>query len=409
MKLTLLIQVDALRYDYINPSDSPFLADLVKEGISGALFPTFGFEPDAAYLAGLYPDECDGGAHYWYEPEATPFVVAKYLPLILDRLPVMPKKVFRKLLTEFIRKTTTYKREVVANIPLDVLPYFAPSTKYLPWDSAFLDQPTIFSICNENEIKWLVHSAPAYRVRIDAGIERLINELKPPVRFAYWHIGDLDSSGHYYGPNSKERKAALRKVDSGIRELYLHLKLIYSHIDLVIIGDHGMAEVRGSININQLLIEAGIKQGNGVIYFLDSTMARFWFFEEKTKKLVIRALEKLELGKILGQEEIDRYHLNYSHNRFGEIVFLANPGFFVSPNFFQGNKSVKGMHGYEQEFPDQQSSMIIHSPIIGIPELLDNPQDMRRIFPTLLDFLELPKPGGNVIDSFLTAHISEKH
>ena len=286
--LLLLVQVDALRRDYVTESDAPFLCHLRRQGISGALQPTFGFEPDAVYLAGLYPDECDGGVHYWYEPEATPFGIARCLPSFLDHLPPSPKKVFRRLLTVWVRSTTAYRYESVANIPLEMLPFFAPADKHLPYEPAYLEHPTIFSLCDDRGIPWLFHAGPSHPVRIAAGVERLRRDLKRPIRFAFWHIGDLDTAGHRYGPASSERKAAMQRVDTGVRDIFLRLKNLYDRIDCVIIGDHGMADVRGTVNVEGALRRAGIRQERGLVYFLDSTIARFWFFEDMSRQSCLR-------------------------------------------------------------------------------------------------------------------------
>jgi predicted AlkP superfamily pyrophosphatase or phosphodiesterase len=400
-EITLLIQLDALRHDYNTPSDAPFLFMLAQQGVSGSLVPTFGFEPDSAYLAGLYPDECDGGAHYWYEPEATPFGFARYVPTFLDHLPYLPKKVFRRLLTEWVRRTTACKYESVANIPLNVLPYVAPVEKHLPHEAAYLEQPTIFSLCDEHDISWLFHASPSCPVRIDAGVERLKCDLKPPIGFAFWHIGDLDTAGHRFGPNSIERKTAMRKVDASIRDVMSELKKRYDQINCVIIGDHGMVEVSDTVNVQERLLDAGVKQNEGILYFLDSPMARFWFFDEGVKSKVLAVLGNIPGGRILTQVDIDHYHLNYAHNRFGDLFFLADPGIMILPNFYQDNDPVKGMHGYAPETPDQQSALVIHSPKVKKSKNFDKPVDMRRVFPTVLDLLELPIPQTTTVTSLL--------
>lgn len=397
--LTLLIQVDALRHDHVTENDAPFLWELRRQGCSGKLQPTFGFEPDAAYLAGLYPDECDGGAHYWYEPEVTPFGIARCLPGFLDHLPPWPKKLFRRLLTAWVRSTPAYRYESVANIPLRMLPFLAPASKHLPCEPEYLECPTIFSLCDDHGIPWLFHAGPSCPVKIAAGVERLRFELKPPIGFAFWHIGDLDTAGHRYGPDSAERRVATCRVDAGIRDLLLHLKNLYDRIDCVIMGDHGMADVYGMVDVEGALRRAGIRQEQGLLYFLDSTMARFWFFDKRVKQVVISVLEKLHGGRILGQADLDRYHLNYPHNRFGDLFFLADPKVLIWPNFFQGAEIVKGMHGYAPEFADQQSAFVIHSPQISAPIHFEQPVDMRRIFPTVLGLLALDPPDSCRVES----------
>lgn len=34
--------------------------------------------------------------------------------------------------------------------------------------------------------------------------------------------------------------------------------------------------------------------------------------------------------------------------KYGDLIFLTNPGVLISPNFWQGNKQIKAMHGYDK-------------------------------------------------------------
>ena len=401
-RLVLLIQIDALRGDYLVKNDASFLAHLARQSITGRLQPIFGFEPDGAYLAGLYPDECDGGTHYWFEPQTSPFQWYKYLAPIQRLFPKgIPQKTLRNLLTFIVRKTTRFEHDTVANIPFDLLRQFSPATNQSQFNDGFAAYPTLFSLCSDNGIEWLRHSSPLFKTKVDNGVLRLKRELKPPIHFAFWHISNLDTAGHRYGPRSSECAAAMREVDAGIHHLFEHLKGLYDRIDLVVIGDHGMAEVRETLDVHKSLHEAGIRQGHGVLYFLDSTMARFWFFDKGAKSQVIFVLEKLRGGRILRQGDLDLYHLNYPHNRFGDLFFLADPGVLILPNFYQGTAPVKGMHGYAPECPEQQSAFIIYSPGIAAARRIEQPVDMRRVFPTVLKLLGLENLSTCQLESII--------
>ena len=135
--------------------------------------------------------------------------------------------------------------------------------------------------------------------------------------------------------------------------------------------------------------------------FLDSTMVRFWFFSDRAERLIVDLLDNIEGGHILSQAEKDKYHLNYSHNKFGDIIFLVDPGVLIFPNFYQNKRPVKGMHGYAPETPDQQSALLIHFPKVKETKRFEEPVDMRRVFPTLLDLLDLPIPEGTTAKSLL--------
>ena len=64
-------------------------------------------------------------------------------------------------------------------------------------------------------------------------------------RFIMLHYDLVDGIGHRYGPDSPQMDAALREVDGAIGRLVYGLKQggLYATTDLVIVSDHGMAEL----------------------------------------------------------------------------------------------------------------------------------------------------------------------
>jgi len=390
-----------MRDDCTNKIDSPSLLRLKQRGDSGSLQPTFGFEPDGAYLAGLYPDECDGGAHFWRKPEDSPFGFTRWLPSFLGRIDGLPGKILRKLMTEGIRTNNRWRYEFMPQAPYPVLRQVAPVPKLFPPGSRGKEIKDLFFLCKQQEIPFFFHGSPVHRVTVDQGVKRITSELFPPVRFAFWHIGDLDSAGHCFGPKSPELKQAIKRIDEKISEVATLLKKRFGDVHLVIIGDHGMAEVRTHLNVEKHLQNQGINGKDAPLYFIDSTMVRFWFKNRYQRELVTAALLSLKGGRILTQEDLDRYHLNYAHNRFGDLIFLADPGVLFLPNYFQGSSPVKGMHGYAPEHPDQQSAFIINSPATKAPQPITDPVDMRRVFPTILKLLGIEKPIACRVESII--------
>ncbi len=63
--VTFLILIDALRHDYINPTDAPYLYSLTERGVHGSVRETFAYQLRPAFLAGLYPDSCNIAHLYW--------------------------------------------------------------------------------------------------------------------------------------------------------------------------------------------------------------------------------------------------------------------------------------------------------------------------------------------------------
>jgi len=397
-KITILILIDALRYDYISDSNSPYLKVLTQTGISGRLMPTFGFEPDAAYITGLFPDESDGGAQFWFNPESSPFKSIQYIPKYLNSLPYIPSKIVRRIFDSVVRFFSKSPVCSSANVPFHLLKYLDFPMKASLEQPEFSSCRSVFDYLRKLKKKWMFHGIPNYRVDIDSVIRRVSYELHPPISFAFLHIGDLDRVGHKFGPSSSELKNTLKKVDNGIKKIINIAKSRFDSVDLVIIGDHGMIEVNKYIDIWSRLKQLSLQLEQDYLVFLDSTMARFWFFNKISKIKIIESLNGLAGGHILSKEEKIKYHLNYPHNRFGDIMFLADPGVLIFPNFYQWHKPLKGMHGYAPEVRGQQSAFIILSSKIKKTKQFDEPVDMRRIYPTILHLLNIDIPESIKID-----------
>ena len=398
MKITVAIQIDALRHDYITDNESLFVSSLKNGGISGSLIPTFGFEPDAAYFAGLYPEECDGGAHYWFDPENSPFRFTKFCSGWLEHLPELPELAARRMIRWVAQSNSKHSaircHAPTGRIPLRFLHHFDFPVKRLPFEVGFIsEKKTVFDMLRENKKPWFFQSNPLHRVNSELVLRRVRNELRSTCAFAFLHIGDLDSVSHKYGPSSIERKEALRQVDAHIEEIYEIMRERFEDVHLLIFGDHGMVEVNHTVNIESVLKNLELKPGKDYAFFLDSTMARFWFLNQEARIQITSILQELKDGKILSEEDRVRYRINYPHSKFGDIIFLVSPGRLIYPNFFQNRRPVKGMHGYAPETPEQHSVFLIHSSRVTVPKFIGEPVDMRRLFPTLLDLLELDIPS----------------
>jgi len=397
-KLTVTVQIDACRSDYINKKNTPFLFSLKEEGVSGSLVPTFGFEPDAAYLAGLYPDECDGGMHFWYSPETSPFKTAQLLLRYFDGLPSIFQRFLHRLSTIFVRRTTKSSRTRYVpsfyRIPFKLMSFFDLAEKYLLYEDKFTNGRSIFTMLRNHNKPFFFHGAPISPISTEDLYNGLV-EADHPFEFIFLHTSVLDSFGHKYGPYSDEVSSALKRVDDLIKEILTLLKKRYGDFNFVIIGDHGMTAVQTTVDIKKQIEELDLKVGKDYVYFLDSTIARFWFFNERSKQLITSVLSKIKQGHMLTEEDKNRYHLNYAHKKFGDLLFLVDPGTLIFPNFWNNATPERGMHGYEPEYSGQQSALVIHSPFINEQRKIEHPVDMRRIFPTLVKLTGLDACSDN--------------
>lgn len=401
MNITLFVQLDACRADYFGQKTLHFVGEETDQCMSATILPTFGFEPDAAYIAGLYPDQADGGAQFWFDSENSPFSFLGESSRVLNVLPDLPNRTLRRLVRRIARQRCKSPTLSIARIPFHLLKYFDFPMHCRMDEPEFIKKATVFDALRRAGRPWLFHGVPDYKVGMDYVVTRVEKDLFPPLEFAFFHIGDLDGVGHKYGPESEEIRATLERIDKGIERVVKVAKERFEEVYLLIMGDHGMMEVRKHLDIWSELKKLPVKLEKDYLVFLDSTMVRFWFFSDRAEKIIVDMLSDLDNGHILSQAEKDKYHLNYPHNKFGDIFFLVDPGNLIFPNFYQNRKSVKGMHGYAPETPEQQAALLIQSPKVKESKWLEKPVDMRRVFPTLLDLMDLPIPEGIKVKSLL--------
>ena len=80
----------------------------------------------------------------------------------------------------------------------------------------------------------------------------------------------------------------------------------------------------------------------------DSTMGRFWFFSDRACEQVVELLKSLPCGRILSDSELQQMGIFFPDRRYGEVIFLLEPGYLMTHSHFNGQGwRPKGMHGYD--------------------------------------------------------------
>ena len=199
----------------------------------------------------------------------------------------------------------------------DILAFFYYSensslrwTKYFRFLGKFLLNCLINSIrLIKGEQLFYTYDIPLNKLYMfDTAVKKKLNFGKD-----YLRIGDdLDKIAHKYGTKSDEVKNCVKKNDDRLRKMDFDL----------IMSDHGMVDVKETIEVpfsNKCLI--------------DSTLARYWGNVDEIKKKL-----PLKKGKIINWNK-----------KYGDLIFLANPGVLIFPNSRQKKVSDKAMHGYDKQ------------------------------------------------------------
>lgn len=185
------------------------------------------------------------------------------------------------------------------------------------------------------------------------------------------YCGEIDKYLHIHRSNPKKLKIFLNLYEDYIKKIVNIFKKRYGNEqDIWIISDHGMTPVYCCVNILGALKKQFINRNE--LFFCDSTMIRFWWnndvrFEDSLKRLV----NSYNCGKWLSKKVLKEEEINFKNRKYGDDIFIANPGVLFVPSFF-GAKHYNGMHGYDPEETTTHAMILSNNPIgIEVESILD--------------------------------------
>jgi hypothetical protein len=117
---------------------------------------------------------------------------------------------------------------------------------------------------------------------------------------------------------------------------------------MTIFSDHGMTPVSHHFDLVKEVQSLGLKMPQDYLAVYDSTMGRFWFFSDRAREQVVGLFKNLSCGRILSDTELQQMGIFFPDRRYGEVIFLLEPGWLMTHSHFNGQGwRPKGMHGYD--------------------------------------------------------------
>ncbi len=181
----------------------------------------------------------------------------------------------------------------------------------------------------------------------------------------------LDAVMHAAGTRSAATRRCLEELDRFARDVLALAAESYREVRLLVFGDHGMADVSAAHDLLAPLRALPWRMPRDYLYFIDSTMARFWYFRPEIRERVESLLARLECGRILGESECERLGVLFPDRRYGETVFLAHAGQMLAPSFM-GQTILAAMHGYHPDDVDSDTLLLAnyaHAPVHSILDI----------------------------------------
>lgn len=266
--------------------------------------------------------------------------------------------------------TTTAKKSFIDHRPVDVETMFDVLHDF-KWNYFLTEWP----LCSTNNG---IYVNPTLRSNdsIFAELKRRIDK-----DFLFAHFVTLDSTMHAHGIDAPEVHVNLANLDEGLEDFVTVLEKRVSQYNLIICSDHGMVQTRGIVDVSAII------ENKNLLSFPDSTSLRIWCRSSSDYDRAHQQMRRLPHGTVCDEKTFPEIGIRYHRRYTGDLMFVADPGYIVMPNYFDGTHPPKAMHGY-LPCRDLDAGFIANRPDSGHTARMR----LVDICPTTLQVMGLPVP-----------------
>jgi predicted AlkP superfamily pyrophosphatase or phosphodiesterase len=286
---------------------------------------------------------------------------------------VTSRRIFRRWLSKFVKARLNFRGYFdLYNIPFKHISLLDFTEKKSPLKPGGMNRgPNIFDFLEMRDISY--HVSEPERGE-DENLKDLIEHVEREVidfAFVYWP--ELDGLLHRVGNQSMQIAPKLQEYEARIKRLMAAAQKHYDDVRLYVFSDHGMANCDDYLDLRAKIdaLPVKIKKDYAVVY--DSTMARFWFFNDHARRIICEALKKIPQGRVLPNHELKTLRAYFPDHYFGEIIFLVNEGTLIVPSHM-GERPIRAMHGYHPRDKHSYAALMTNQPeipddIVAIPDI----------------------------------------
>ncbi len=373
--------IDALGWEIIK--DKNFLEDLLPYRNPAKM--QFGYSSTAipTILSGQPPIVHKHLSFYYYAPEKSPFKIFKYL-----LLGMLPEKINRSWrvrhnLSKLVKKMYGFTGyfELYA-MPFSHLPYF----DYIEKKDMFVPDglAPVKNLADELESRSLPYHISNWRLSEAENIAALKSDLENgEIKFAFLYTAAMDGLLHRVTKEGKEIPEKLNWYSEQIRALIEIAKKKYDDCTFTVFSDHGMTTKVGVVDVISQIEGLKLKFGKDYAAVYDSTMGRFWYFNDHAKNTIREKFSDIPHTSVVGEEDKERFRVNFPDNMYGEDILLLDPGWQIEPSDM-GLKALPGMHGYTPDHPDSDASFLSSREVENPPQWVG---DFFRVMTSRMDEL----------------------
>ena len=330
----LLISMDGFRYDYLDKANTPNFDKLVNTGASAkALIPVFTsktFPNHYSIATGMYAENHGLIANTFFANDLN----KQYS--IRDRNAVENGAFYGG---EPIWVTAENQNVISAS-------YFWVGSEAVIKGQ----QPTYWKKYNQKV---------SFESRIDSVISWYSKPVQSRPRLILLYFHEPDWTGHEYGPNSNETISQIENMDNVFGNLISKIsKLsIYNNLNIIIVSDHGMTEVKPDRTIDLSLVTdlSNMRvNGAGPTVFISSK-------SKKQLKQTYKQLKNIDNADVYWKQNIPKRFHYRNHVRIPDLLVLANEGWSLMP-LGHGSSTPKGSHGYDNQLDNMKAIFMAKGP-----------------------------------------------
>jgi predicted AlkP superfamily pyrophosphatase or phosphodiesterase len=367
----ILISLDGFRWDYAERFKPVHLSRFIEQGVRSAglipCYPSKTFPNHYSIATGMFPDHHQLVDNSFY-----------------DR-----------------KKDATYKignRELVEDGT-----WYAGAPLWVQAARAGMVSASYFFVGSEAAIQGI---RPSYFHRYDASVSKekrvrqALDWLALPAahrpHLITLYFSDMDDAGHRYGPNLDEKlSAALEELDAHLGTLFAGVKETNLPVNIIIVSDHGMAE----ITADHLMPGEEIEDDDRYRTVHNGALSHIYLREPDSLESVFHALrEKKGRFSVFKTSELPYLDTSPSSHRWGDIIVVPDAGYYFSSARAIALKKtlgavVMGEHGFDPDVRDMHGIFYASGPAfrqgMAIPAFRNV-----HVFPLVCHLLGLEVPAG---------------
>lgn len=368
--------IDALGWKIVNDFD--FLKTELP--YRGPARMQFGYSSTAipTILSGCRPQEHGHLSFYFFDRKNSPFRLFGLLPLGDNPRSLWNRGRVRGIISRWFKRLMRYTGYFqLYNMPFRRLPYFDYCEKRDIFVAGGLSPCK--NLCDVLEASGLRYHISDWRKSEEANLtaaEALMAAGGTDFYFIY--TAALDGMLHQKIGQPDAIAEKLKFYEAHVRKMLEILRGAAGRFTLTIFSDHGMTPLAGTADVKGAVEKLGLAFGKDYVATYDSTMFRVWFLKDGVRDTVMRAVNADRFpGRWVSPEDKKRYGIDFADHKYGDEIFLMNPGIQIAPSDMGGG-ALPGMHGFLPEDEHSTAAVLSTAPFPPVEEVADFFGLMRR-------------------------------